>query len=479
MNVSLRSVGTFMDPVDELVALRHVASHHRWPGEMVNMSLAQIGRRHTHSSSVRLRFLWYNTFLMRVRLTIARAIADVATPREVMEAFGVSPKQILAKFDVCNLLPNLAARLACKAAGDAVGYVIDFFGGAWAVVDAIIDAVGAEKVIEWVLVIAGVPEELTLAEKPALKARAREIGEVLRIDGYDLVALCETWNADTREELLNHWQLPVATSHLARGRPEGDAFLGDGLLVGSRSGEVVDVKRRAFDTRGIDRFPGRLLDMVADDELWAQKGILLVRIDTGVGEVDLYVTHLYFGTGLAGSDVAKFFPHVTPPTNSEREAVRTRQLEQLGQFITETHRPENVAMVCGDFNIDASGKHPDYAGLAALQQLMNQHNLEDRWIEPHGKLEGATGGKFDKICGALQTGDPRYCDDTASSSDTTDGYRIDLILVEKVKPQHSFMLDVTRIRRRPFPRAQVTENQAYMSDHLGLDCTLLASPLGG
>jgi hypothetical protein len=36
-------------------------------------------------------------------------------------------------------------------------------------------------------------------------------------------------------------------------------------------------------------------------------------------------------------------------------------------------------MVCGDFNIDGTQNNPDYAGLAALQQLMTEHKLVNAW----------------------------------------------------------------------------------------------------
>jgi hypothetical protein len=36
------------------------------------------------------------------------------------------------------------------------------------------------------------------------------------------------------------------------------------------------------------------------------------------------------------------------------------------------------------------------------------------------------------------------------------------------------VLDITRVRRRPFPRGGSAE--AHLSDHLGLDIKLIASP---
>lgn len=476
---SLRAIATFMDPADDPIGLRHLAAHHRWAGQPAQVSLGEISERHVRPDSVRLRFLAYNTFLMRVRLALAKGLADMSTPREVMEALQVDPRKLLDHFDVCDLLPSgpvfvPGPRELCHAAGDAVDFVIDQMGGVDAAVNAVISAMGTEKAIEIALGIAGVPETIELQAKPALAARAREIGDTLRNDGYDLAALCEVWNAEYRADLLAHWQLPASDTHMGLGKPEGDAFLGDGLLVGSPGGRIIELRRHSYQARGIDRWPGQVLDMVADDELWAGKGVLLARVDVGVGIVDLYLTHLYFGTGLAGTDVSQYFPHVVPPSNQERRDVRQAQLQELSAFITATHRPEHVAVVCGDFNIDASGRDPEYGGHDALSDFIAHHNLEDRWISPHAGLMGSTGGDFEQICPLPQSGDLRFCDDPAVSDDSG-GYRIDFVLIERAAPQHVFDLDCTRVRRRPFPRPQATGGQAHMSDHLGLDCTWLAS----
>jgi hypothetical protein len=485
MPTSFLEIAEIMDSFEPPRSMRGLAERHRWlsgkPPAVV--SLREIAWRHKNPATTRHRFLEYNTFLMRVRLALAKGLADAATPWEVMDALGVTPRQLLKEYDVCQLLPSgpgpiPGPREACQLAGDAIDFVIDFIGGVNGVVSAIIDMFGAEKVIETVLRIGGVPDELVLKKKPALKARAREIGDVLRHDGYDVVALCETWNDDLRDELIGRWQLPNSGTHLALGKAESNTFLGDGLLLGSTNGRIVEVRRHEYDTRGIDRTPGRLLDMLADDELWAKKAVLLVRISVGVGVIDLYLSHLYYGTGLAGSNVGQFFPHIAPPSNGERKGVRSDQLKELSQFMNATHRAENVAVVCGDFNIDANGKDPNYAGLDALQDFLSKHHLQDRWLIPHEDSVGATGGDFSKICAAPQPRDVRYCLDTTALN-VNDGYRIDLILVEEPHTQHSFMLDITRVRRRSFPRLHATEGQAHMSDHLGLDCTFVASPTLG
>lgn len=479
MATSLTDIARFMDAADDEVSLRHLAEHHRWLAPPAPVSFEAMAARHRHPQSVRLRLLCYNTFLMRVRVALAKGLADASTPREVMEALGIHPRQLLDEYDVCDLLPSGPAffpgpREACKVAGSAANFVIGFFGGADAAADAVIKAIGAEKAIEIILRLAGVPGEVTLKSKPALAPRAREIGGVLRDEAYDVAALCEVWNADLRGTLLTEWHLPASKDHLAMGEPEGEAFMGDGLLFGSRDGRILEVVRHGYKTRGIDRSPTALLDLVTDDELWAQKGVLLVRLDAGVGVIDFYLTHLYFGEGItADTDIGKFFPTVAPPTNAERAAVRSAQISELRDFMAATHRPEHIAVVCGDFNVDANGQAAAYGGLQALQNFMADRHLEDRWSVPHAALTGSTDGNFGAICPASWPTDARFCLDATSSDG---GRRIDLLLVEQPTPEHTFTLDVTRIGRRSFPRPVPTEDQAHMSDHLGLDCTLLASP---
>jgi exonuclease III len=215
--------------------------------------------------------------------------------------------------------------------------------------------------------------------------------------------------------------------------------------------------------------------MLSDDELWARIGVLLVRIDVGVGVLDVYLTHLYFGTGLGLDSIPMVGPLLHAPNNTERADIRSAQLKELSNFIETTHHAGNVAMVCGDFNIDANEHDPEYSGSQALQQFTSRHDLQDMWLSPHGELPGCTGGDFGKICIPVQPpNDSPFCNET-TDSESSNGYRIDFLLVERPQPGHSFMLDVTRVRRRSFPRPQVTEDQTHMSDHLGLDCTLLAS----
>ena len=480
----MQQIGSFMDPVQVPISFRDTVLRHRWLGDQPSFSLRTIARRHTDQDSVSQRFLSYNTFLMRVRIALAKALADFAGPGDVLKALGVDPHDVVKKAGkaVCNVLP-FPANEGCKAASNVIGFILDHISLDKAL-NAAFDALGAEAAIEFMLNLVGIPDDITIERKPALFSRSIEIGDILKADplekdAYDIGALCEVWTKDVRDSLLDHWGISNDSKHLALGKTESNVYVGDGLLFGSKDGRIVEKQHQTYKTRGVHR-NFKALDMLADDELFAQKGALLIRINMGVGIIDLYLTHLYFGTGLLADApwwvVVKNIPGTERPTNEEREAVRSAQLAELSKFIQKTHRPENIAMLCGDFNIDGNKHDAKYAGFTAVQKLMTDHNLVNAWLSPlpqPGDTDpGDTGGNFKTICDKLQAGDNRFCEDP---SDMNGGYRIDYILVERPQAQHSFMLDVTRVRRRPFARKQATDDQAFMSDHLGLDCRLLAS----
>jgi hypothetical protein len=240
----------------------------------------------------------------------------------------------------------------------------------------------------------------------------------------------------------------------------------------------MEVQRHPYLTRGIDRTPGAVFDMLADDELWARKGVLLARINMGVGTIDLYLTHLYSGEGLLADApwyVKLALPGAAtmPPTNEEREDVRSAQLRELADFIRDTHRPQNVAVLCGDLNIDARGGPGAFRGLEQLRELTAERDLIDIWVFQREADPGFTIGNFGTICDVLQS-DRRFCADP-TAPDLGGAHRIDYLFIERPQAQHSFMLDVTRVRRRPFQWSTEDGIQLFMSDHLGLDCTLFAS----
>src|SRR5690606_823428 len=84
-----------------------------------------------------------------------------------------------------------------------------------------------------------------------------------------------------------------------------------------------------------------------DADALANKGVLLVEIDLGDagGNLELYSTHLCWGTGL--------LPGGNAQDPRRRHRVRMAQLDELTRFVKRTHRPGNVIAVVGDMNVPA------------------------------------------------------------------------------------------------------------------------------
>ena len=174
-----------------------------------------------------------------------------------------------------------------------------------------------------------------------------------------------------------------------------------------------------------------------------------------------------------------------------------QQVDELIGLYKEQHKnPANVAIVCGDFNIDGSNQEHFEQVRAKFAAV----SMRDAWAEsPAGTPRAAppfgnerAGGQtarnddgdspnesdFDKVCIPLG-GNHRdlYCDDTKPTASPSEFVgRFDYIWVEDPQPAHSYILDLARVRRRGFQRAVATDNQRFLSDHLGLETTLIVSP---
>ena len=167
-------------------------------------------------------------------------------------------------------------------------------------------------------------------------------------------------------------------------------------------------------------------------------------------------------------------------TGSERAKIRSAQIRELLRFVKDQRDPRNVVVVVGDFNIAGppGGPLEDYQDHESLRREMDKHDMIDLWLERNGTPGPTSDIKIrgKKIC-SFKPGE-RLCDDQKPSRATgqaaKDG-RIDYIFVEKQKPRHSFVLDVTRPRRVHFKRPKTTEGLAFMSDHIGLEVDLIAS----
>ena len=170
--------------------------------------------------------------------------------------------------------------------------------------------------------------------------------------------------------------------------------------------------------------------------------------------------------------------------------MQPRQLDELIHFVTRTHKPENVPVIVGDFNINAHDPAAyTFGGVAGTpyQHLcgrMQAIDMYDLWeARNRHKVDGATFGYTSNIkdrkrtiC-AVDSRDEGYCDDLTAPEQS--GTRIDYIFVQEQRPEHGLMLDFTRPRRVSFerpPNAEGYDKIGFMSDHVGLAMTLIATP---
>ncbi len=190
------------------------------------------------------------------------------------------------------------------------------------------------------------------------------------------------------------------------------------------------------------------------------------------------------------------------PSHDEKAAVRRAQIDELVNFIANTHDKRNVAIIAGDFNVGLSER--SYL-LTRLRQVAPGIEFDDWYnlptftsiypqggtIEP-GRTSRSEDATFDTYCNIFPqsivapTSLPtdHYCDERASYDPNATGERIDYIFVQRSTLDQSFNLDISRIRRRAFrrenyygkPQNDKNSPQWFMSDHLGLEITLFASP---
>jgi len=320
---------------------------------------------------------------------------------------------------------------------------------------------------------------------PARPERARDMGAQFANDGYGLLALCEVWQDDLRDLVLHGWP----SYWIAEGpRASGDSLdKNSGLIAISVNHPITYQASYAFREKG---------DRTRDADAWSTKGVLLTRIDLGFGCIDLYSTHLFAGGGLIGN-----------PSVEEIACIQRKQLNEFISFYQMTHNAalQNVAIVTGDFNVNGRTGQDCFL----FDALSIACNVEDVWriqwgdvatggYSSTGNYGGYTNTDHEHDDGAEislrmpQAGPPdprdaRFClEPTPHTIPVSIGgnivaiekleKRIDYIFVERPTPYHTFNLDVTRIRRRSFRRAASSEGMEYLSDHLGLDVTLIASP---
>ncbi|MDH4369642.1 MAG: hypothetical protein OEV99_07320 [Nitrospira sp.] len=329
--------------------------------------------------------------------------------------------------------------------------------------------------------------DVRLTAKPALHARAREIGQRV-VSEYDFASLYEVMQGKQRNEILAAW-----------GPSPPDNFFGEplsGLFTVSQKFKIGRREIYTFRKKGKEVTIDALLKDVVislDSDFYADKGVMFTEIVTPFGIVEVYSTHLMFGGGLpkaaqdAINTLVPFGDHISPSSPSERFSIQMIQLDELIEFYKQHHRQENVAIICGDFNID--GANVDH--FLQLKNRLAAIRMKDAWADGPF-INNLAGGQtarnddddtkpqevnFDNVCTELTNGKD-YCNDAQSPKHPLPPEcvgRFDYIFVEDPHPLHRCDLDLSRVRRRQFRRSQPSESQSFLSDHLGLETQLFVS----
>lgn len=283
-----------------------------------------------------------------------------------------------------------------------------------------------------------------------LRARAKDIGRTIGREGYDVACLCEVFGPEEVgliRDRVDDYGEPAWEE--AFGPPDSFWHTSGGLygLVGGDDRDLVGSAQETYSDGG------------AGADEWANKGWLRMEIDLGPGTLDVFLTHANASRG------------------STNVSDRKQQLRELTDAIAQRQRdcPGHVTMAVGDFNVYSEDDEYEWF----LERMAETCSLRDAWLTSGGKA-GAT-----RAFSHCSFGPPDCACDDYESTDYGKN-RLDYVFVQDPHPEHDFQLDIGRVRRRPFPRAApcgdvdpadlADDEYDYVSDHLGLDVELFASP---
>lgn len=312
---------------------------------------------------------------------------------------------------------------------------------------------------------------------PVVAERAGAIGRKLS-GRFDVAALAEAFEPNDQRRLTDAWGSNALST--ASG-PRRSLLRGPGGFASSGLFTVVDgrpVPRTAlyrFRTRG---------SYLHDADALANKGVLLVEVGLPghEGNLEVFSTHLCWGTGLLGG------PRAVDPRRRHR--TRMAQVDELVGFVRRAHRPGNVVVVAGDMNVPAID--PDYPDGPSFQYddltaRLATLGLVDVWAT-HGSGPGETcGAPTDEFADQRDPADPDALVDldepTGSGADprhVAERERIDYVFLQEPDATHRVRVEATAIRRYAFPRspdAPQRDRIARLSDHLalGVDLKLTAT----
>lgn len=555
-NQSFREVADFMNRWPSITTLRGLSSRHRWANRSDHISLKSILVRHNDSRSRRLHILSYNAWLMELSIPLAKYITDWSRFGDVANVLRLDPLLILRKLEIDALLSicdtetlkalfvDLSTKAniplppgwskAFEAHDSALRAIKRLLKDSQSVLGSIGEALIAA--LQEVLDLAPMQLMMKVCQKnaidiitilswlgiqipnyvdisvgcPDIKLRSAELGAILSSQ-YDVAALCEVWQPSTCSSLIESIEEGGCATQISTSRKidPADGLMGDGLISIGINRRVQPIFHHVFSQRGPER--GNASDVInhlVDADVWSDKGVLLSLIDVEIGTIELYTTHLYSGGGLLGFlDLPSI--GLSEATREQKRLVRSRQLDEVVEFIKSHHVLGNVILLAGDLNIDANS-HDDYLELITKLQCITIERdgvisnicLVDAWAHQRHFYEDAKDGRgttnsnyekslllepgatsndrFAKLC-VRKEGHGDYCDDSCSEdidyleSLQTVG-RIDYVFIQSPSKENKFNLDLTRIMRRHFEREGHSWDEAhYLSDHLGLDFYLLVS----
>jgi endonuclease/exonuclease/phosphatase family metal-dependent hydrolase len=318
---------------------------------------------------------------------------------------------------------------------------------------------------------------------PAVADRAAAIGRTLR-GRFDIAALSEAFEPPDRTRIVDSWgagrvSTAAGPARSVRRGPLG--FASSGLFPVVDGPALVRTESRQYVTRG---------SYLHDADALANKGVLMVEVDVlpGAGRLEVYSTHLIYGTGLLGGRTAH------DPVRRHR--LRMAQLDELVAFVQRVHRPGNVVAIVGDMNVPAHA--PDYPdGPTAqhddLMARLAPLGMRDLWVEQGIGVGDTCGHATDAftdqtdpdLVDALvdrpgdRPGDPADADahagDGVSAEHAAERYRIDYLFLQEPRAEHTLALRAERPRRYAFPRAAAAPDRhrlPRLSDHLAVTVEL-------
>jgi hypothetical protein len=327
-----------------------------------------------------------------------------------------------------------------------------------------------------------------------VEARSHEVGSAIAEgtegSGYDIASLCEVYQSASAERIRDAAEDALGSGIIETAEGPGPSLTSiqsSGLMTVTARRRIVRTQREAFRVTGVSLLGEHSLTDGVRIDAYAAKGVLLSVIDLGPGRIDLYSTHMYSGVLITGPDEHTHVDH------EDMLAVQTAQIEQIARFIEQTHDERNVALLVGDFNMAACDNR--YVGSPTPYKVLTETlgnigvggmTMTDLWANRVLAFAPEASGytwTHDADSAAVCSLDGPYCDDSAAGPIPArecrhDLYRrIDYVFVERPTDDHSFALEFSRPRRRSFPRSGSNVVKPYLSDHLGLDFSLFASPL--